>query len=134
MTFEEKRKIDKLRSEGVGCTAISDMLGISINSVKSYCRRSKSKKEKVVVRKSVKGGCNFCGNALVHTEGKKKKRFCCEKCRMSWWNHNRDKIHHRVLFEITCRYCGGAFKNNDKNRKFCSQQCYKNWRCSNAAK
>ena len=37
MTFEEKRKIDKLRSEGVGCTAISDMLGISINSVKSYC-------------------------------------------------------------------------------------------------
>ena len=36
MTFEERRKIDKLLSEGYGCTAISNTLGISINSVNDY--------------------------------------------------------------------------------------------------
>lgn len=134
MTCEDKRQIDKLSSQGYGCTAISNMLGISINTVKSYFRRNKSKEEKIKIRNAAKGGCEFCGKILVHTEGKKKKRFCCDKCRFTWWNRNRDKIHHKILFEISCCYCGASIKSADKNRKFCSQNCYKKWRCLNASK
>ena len=128
MTYEEKRKVDKLRLQGYGCTAISNTLGISLNSVKSYCRRSKPKEIPIDVINE--GGCEFCGKSLVHIEGKKKKKFCCDKCRISWWNHNRDKIHHRVSYEIVCLYCGETFVSTDNSRKYCSQNCYRKSRCN----
>lgn len=40
MTNETKLKIDELRSEGLGYTKIANLLGITKNSVASYCKRS----------------------------------------------------------------------------------------------
>ena len=68
MTNEEKRKIDTLRNEGCGCTAIAAALGISLNSVKSYCRRTKPQAVKPVTVEIKGGGCEYCGAELVHIE------------------------------------------------------------------
>ena len=73
MTCEEKRQIDKLSSQGYGCTAISNMLGISINTVKSYFRRNKSKEEKIKIRNAAKGGCEFCADYLAGTQGQRQQ-------------------------------------------------------------
>lgn len=39
MTHEEKKQIGKMRAAGMSYTRIAEALDISINSVKSYCRR-----------------------------------------------------------------------------------------------
>lgn len=40
MTHEEKKQIGKMRAAGMSYTRIAESLDISINSVKSYCRRN----------------------------------------------------------------------------------------------
>jgi endogenous inhibitor of DNA gyrase (YacG/DUF329 family) len=30
--------------------------------------------------------CEFCGQSVRQSEHRKRKRFCSDKCRMSWWN------------------------------------------------
>ena len=42
MTDDQKILIDKLRLEGYGYLKISKKIGVSENTVKSYCRRSKT--------------------------------------------------------------------------------------------
>lgn len=42
MKDEEKRQIISLRRNGAGYGKIADVLGISINTVKSFCRRHSS--------------------------------------------------------------------------------------------
>ena len=39
MTEEQKAGIQKLRTDGYGYTKIAGMLGLSENTVKSFCRR-----------------------------------------------------------------------------------------------
>ena len=39
MTHEEKKQIGKMRAAGMSYARIAESLDISINSVKSYCRR-----------------------------------------------------------------------------------------------
>ena len=38
MNLEEKEKIKMLREEGLGYKKISNELGISVNTIKSFCR------------------------------------------------------------------------------------------------
>ena len=42
MTNEEKRTIADLRTQGLGYTKIAQNLGMSVNTIKSYCRRNLS--------------------------------------------------------------------------------------------
>ena len=41
MTEEQKKQIETLRLNGCGYTRIAQMIGISENTVKSFCRRNK---------------------------------------------------------------------------------------------
>lgn len=45
MTNEQKLMIEVYRRKGVGYKQIAKELGISLNSVKSYCRRNKLQNE-----------------------------------------------------------------------------------------
>ena len=67
---------------------------------------------------------------IVQIEGKKKKRFCSDKCRMSWWNHHRDKLQHRNPISIKCKCCRKVFISSDSSRKYCSMNCYNKTRCN----
>lgn len=45
MTDDQKILIDNLRLEGCGYSKIAKKIGVSENTVKSYCRRSKTNRE-----------------------------------------------------------------------------------------
>lgn len=108
--------ITKLRLEGYSYKEIADALKISINTVKSFCRRNgltgTSEKKKHI--------CINCGTEI--DEGKK---FCSSKCRQEWWNNNLDKVNRKAYYNFTCSYCHKPFNSyGNKNRKYCSHECY----------
>lgn len=80
------RSIDALRLAGVMPTAISNTLGVSVNTVKSHIRRHP------VIPGTL--NCLYCGKPVVQTEKRKAKRFCSDTCRIRYWNHQyRENIH-----------------------------------------
>lgn len=40
MTLEQKQAIEALRLQGIGYVSVATRLGLSVNTVKSYCRRN----------------------------------------------------------------------------------------------
>lgn len=75
VTDAEKEKIRFLRMEGLGYGAVAERLGLSENTVKSYCRRNHltgvAAKEPVMV-------CRECGVPLASVPGRKGRKFCWE--------------------------------------------------------
>lgn len=49
MTESQKAKIIKLRADGNGCRAIASKLGMSVNTVKSFCKRNNINSETAAV-------------------------------------------------------------------------------------
>ena len=82
MTDAQKEQVRYLRCEGLGYGAIATRLGISENTVKSFCRRNNltgvASKEPVVV-------CRNCGRPLPQYPKRKQRKFCSEACRRAWW-------------------------------------------------
>ena len=108
MTSDQKAVVDRLRSQGRGYKYIASEMGISENTVKSYCRRaplpvasatdSTSIPEKptapqrkvntaVTAPMPVQPAdqnpvnampCRWCGNPVVQTPGRKEKMFCSD--------------------------------------------------------
>ena len=37
---------------------------------------------------SLLGTCIRCGTEIKSIKGKKKKRFCSDRCRWDWWNNH----------------------------------------------
>ena len=68
----QKERIALLRAEGKSYTKIADTLGLSINTVKSYCRRNNLGGNATIMSDSVDGTfCCQCGVPLNQTIGKK---------------------------------------------------------------
>lgn len=65
--------------QGERPSAIAATLGISVNTVKSHLRRHPIDPSLVY--------CQNCGVVVPQTEGRKRKKFCSDKCRITWWNH-----------------------------------------------
>ncbi len=108
MTSAQKESIRKLRRRGLSFTAIADAVELSPNTVKSFCRResmsrsiAKSSNTHQIAVPLGDGlvTCNHCGAHLQHHPGKKKKRFCSDKCRFDWWNMHRSCIKHAIRGE-----------------------------------
>jgi len=117
MTEQEKNIIMELRKQGLSFNDIAHKLSISVNTVKSFYRRSSSTNNQ--------GVCAYCGNILMQTKGKRKKRFCTDKCRMLWWNAYRNELNIRDKSIIICCCCGTKFKAyTSAKRKYCSRDCY----------
>ena len=80
MTNGEKMLITQQRRQGLGHMEIARKLGMSVNTVKSYCQRNGIKPVgKTMPRKDA---CRQCGSILEHTPGRKKKQFCSDDCRL----------------------------------------------------
>ena len=125
MTSSEKERIAQYRNQGMGFTEISKLLGISINTVKSYCRRNNiAVLETKPIRVEVKqphGTCKQCGVPLYQTEHHRERLFCSDKCRMKWWHNHRSESRRAV--DLVCPTCGTSFRT-DRDRKYCSHACY----------
>lgn len=108
--------ITRLRQAGYSYKEIADALKISINTVKSFCRRNgltgTSEQKKHI--------CINCGAEIDES-----KKFCSSKCRQEWWNSNLDKVNRKAYYNFTCSYCHRPFNAyGNKNRKYCSHECY----------
>ena len=121
MTEFEKHKINELRLNGYGYKKIARELGLSVNTVKSYLTRTKADEP---VEETV-DICPNCGNKLIYIPGHKKKKFCSDKCRMSWWNSHLDKVNRLANRIVVCAQCRREFTAYGKReRKYCSRKCY----------
>lgn len=131
MTAEEIRRVGQLQREGYGYKKIASLTGLPVNTIKSHCRRHPVSNESIAVEN---GLCKMCGNTLTQTPHKKKRLFCSDACRMAWWNSHREQVNRRAVCSLTCAYCGRAFEcYGDTKRKFCSRQCYSQFRRKESA-
>ena len=125
MTAAQKQRIEFLRGKGEIYAAIADGLGISENTVKSYCRRNSIGIELKKEHPTTLNTCANCGFSLAHTPGAKHKRFCSDECRMAWWNAHPEAVNRKAVYRFVCPTCGGSFEAyGNANRKYCSRACF----------
>ena len=126
MTDLQKSQITALRGQGYGYKKIGQLMGLSVNTVKTYCKRNdlggaftnpdaQSKAER----------CKCCGVPLIQTPGRKTRVFCSDACRTKWWNAHPELVKHRNGRQTVCGHCGRSFVVNENSaRKYCSHSCY----------
>jgi endogenous inhibitor of DNA gyrase (YacG/DUF329 family) len=125
MTTAQKQRIEFLRCNGWIYAAIADDLGISENTVKSYCRRNSIGIELKKEHPTTLNTCANCGYPLAQTPGAKRKRFCCDKCRMAWWKAHPEVVSRKAIYRFVCPTCGRSFEAyGHSNRKYCSRACF----------
>ncbi|MDD4803117.1 MAG: RNA polymerase subunit sigma-70 [Syntrophomonas sp.] len=122
----QKEQITLLRAGSKSYAIIANTLGLSINTVKSYCRRNNLGGNATIMSEPMDGKfCFQCGMLLKQTSGKKQKRFCSDKCRIAWWNAHPEEVNHKTVRAFTCQTCGQNFETYGKReRKYCSRTCY----------
>ncbi|BAK46681.1 hypothetical protein CXIVA_07140 [Clostridium sp. SY8519] len=129
MTENQKSKIRTLRRKGYGYGRIAKELEIPLNTVKSYCRRNAdeiAEKPKPAVEYTGEvTHCENCGREIRQIAKRKRKRFCCDKCRNAWWNSHLDQVKRKKVYYFVCPTCGKEFHlYGDSRRKYCSHECY----------
>lgn len=121
MNDKQKTKIRKLRNEGAGYRKIAKEIGLSENTVKSYCRRHPLSEQETEQTQH----CLQCGKVIEQNGRRKEKKFCSDACRMAWWNSHRDKVQHRIVRQLECPHCHKTFTvYGNGHRKYCSHTCY----------
>ncbi len=122
MTDVQKEKIWYWRMEGLGYGGIAARLGLSENTVKSFCRRNDLTG---TAAKEASTVCRHCGQPLAKSPGRKGRKFCCEACRRAWWKANPELVERKAFYIVTCARCGKEFESyGNKSRKYCSHACY----------
>lgn len=127
MNDTQRIKIKQLRGEGYSYGKIAQSLGLSENTIKTYCRRHGLGGVAVVAVPSdeTEHYCLCCGTVVVQHIGRKEKKFCSDKCRNKWWNANLDKVNRKADYNFVCAKCKKPFTAyGNRNRKYCSHECY----------
>ncbi len=126
MTDQQREEILKLRRLNYGYKAIANMLGISIDTVKSHCKRHNIMKGLLPSDSSRQGHfCLQCGKPILQDPKRKEKKYCSDACRNKWWNSHPDLIKQKSGRVLVCAKCGKEFYVNlQSNRKYCSHACY----------
>ncbi len=131
MTDTQKEHINRMRADGLGYLKIARILSLSVNTVKTYCRRNNlcGELEKhdsaSVVDYSVSVHCRNCGIPIDQPSGKKQRKFCSDICRVSWWNSHPEKVNRRANYLKVCAYCCKLFTSyGNINRIYCCHACY----------
>jgi endogenous inhibitor of DNA gyrase (YacG/DUF329 family) len=120
----QKDRIAVLRARGESYAAVAAALGISENTVKSFCYRNGLGVKQAAVLNDY-SVCINCDRPLTHTPGAKRRRFCSDTCRMSWWNAHREAVNRKAVYSFVCPVCGAAFESyGNAKRKYCSRACY----------
>ena len=126
MTDQQKKQIMAMRLRGDSHAVIGDALGLSRNTVKSFCLRNlRPEPLEVQAAPALTGTCAQCSTGFVLCPGHRQRRFCSDRCRMTWWNAHRDLLKSASIVEHTCACCGKHFMGYARQqRKFCSHACY----------
>ena len=127
MNDTQRQQIRELRGEGYSYGRISQALGLSENTIKTFCRRNGlgGVVNNPTQIDATGHFCLCCGVPVQQTAGRKEKKFCSDRCGMKWWNSHLDKVDRRANYEYVCPYCKKSFTvYGNKNRKYCSHECY----------
>lgn len=127
MNDTQRQQIEKMREDGYSYGKISQTLGISTNTIKTYCKRHGLGGVVATPAPIDAEGhfCLCCGIPVVQTSGRKEKRFCSDRCRNKWWNSHLDQVQRKANYEYICPCCKKPFTAyGNKNRKYCSHECY----------
>lgn len=128
MTAVQKEHIKNLRSQGESYASIADTLGLSKNTVKSFCQRMNAPLKPAKPISKISDGrtyCKHCGNEVPDNPGRKPKTFCSPECRTTWWAANADQIKQKAVYNFICEHCKQPFTAyGNKTRKFCNHDCY----------
>lgn len=115
MLDSQKQDIIALRQEGMSYGEIAKKMGISINTIKSFCRRTPTRQGENV--------CKHCGKPVEQKAGRREKKFCSDACRMKWWSAHPEMGKRGV--RLVCPVCGKSFMSHrHAKRKYCSHKCY----------
>ena len=114
MTPAQKETVYKLRLQGLGYKAIARELLLSVDAVKSYCKRHHLTGPPEAVQKNVQvieeqhGLCPHCKQPIRQKKRGRSKRFCCDDCRYAWWKAHPEisSKSETALYPYTCEYCG----------------------------
>lgn len=121
LSTPQKEIILSLRQKGTSYSEIAQALMLSPNTVKSICYRHKGQFHQEGPPSNNINVCRNCGGSLWQKPGTKKKLFCSDRCRYTWWNRSRSKQPYRLV----CHYCGRDFISfGNRKRKFCGRECY----------
>ena len=77
------------------------MLGISDNTVRSFCPRNglgSTAKNTVA--------CKQCGKLIKIIPKQKPRKFCSDTCRATWWNSHQESVDRKAVYEYICVHCG----------------------------
>ena len=123
MTEEQGIQIVKLRGQGLGYKQIANMVNLSRDSVRSYCKTRGLTGYVSAVQMNMKelmergDACGFCGGPMKKASTGRPRRFCCEECRRRYWKGHREEIKRSDKAETFESY-------GNKNRKFCCHEHY----------
>lgn len=120
----EKNKILALRRKGASYGAIAQRLGLSVNTVKSCCRRNDSNAlpdENMLIDEAGQSACKHCGKLIHSIPGKRKRIFCSDACRYAHAYETGRGLDHTAV----CSSCGMTFSySGQTERKYCGRACY----------
>ena len=136
MTEQQKISIHNLREQNFSYVAIARVMGLTLSTVKCYCQRSglvgnrkgafKSQSNNL---KALPTFCRCCSSQIIQKEKVKRRIFCSDECRVTWWNSHLELVKRRNPHTDRCLCCGNEFTwNGSKARKFCSHACYIKYR------
>lgn len=118
MTQEQKILILHYREQHMTYRQIGEKLGLSPDTVKTFCRRNTPQEDRTEA--SASSQCRNCGAPVHPLPGRRERLFCSPACRTAYWRkHN--------LLGGTPRYCAGCdalLTGGSVSRKYCSHACY----------
>ena len=104
MTEQQKSIIKTLRKQNFSYNAIAKAMGVTVATVKSYCQRSglagnrkESFKYQADNLKALPTFCRCCGSQIFQKEKVKRRIFCSDECRVTWWNSLRNWLSTVIL-------------------------------------
>lgn len=118
MTDYERSRIIALQNEGFGYKRIAKELELSVNTVKTFCRR------RIAAQTDGRKRCLQCGTIVEQTPHRKEKKYCSDACRMAWWKAHPEKIQRKNSHAYICPECGISFVSKNPGRVYCSRGCY----------
>ena len=133
MTELQARRIQELRMRGAGYRAIGEVLNLTRDAVRNYCKSHGLMGYGSAVRVNIKEqiaaqiACQCCGKLLVQSGRGRRRKFCSDKCRREWWSAHQDAIRRKAsaLYDGVCAFCGKSFTAyGNQHRKYCSHDCY----------
>ena len=97
---------------------IGEKLGLSPDTVKTFCRRNGAQAGKTA--QSAECRCQNCGAPVHPLPGRRERLFCSPACRTAYWRK------HNLLGKDPryCAGCGALLTGGSASRKYCSHACY----------